>query len=328
MLLKRGVMNAQVSLLQVSLNRVLTAPQPLKEDGIFGPKTEDRVRTFQSRKSLKPDGIVGPLTLNSLFVRKSINAKISFLPSQKPTPQPPFPWFFNPLKMDPRDVGWALEWKAYLDWAGKPPPKPPGPPFPSTLPPSLSLPPAAKYLPGPIDGAHATTPITVKSGKLPPSGGNIEVSFGTGVIWNPSKTLKPKMQELELTVDFSQFIGIGQGSPLATEVQTTLEDNGNFRTEVKITAKGEPIVKHQSPGFDFKLIPLIVTAIGTPFDEATGFVGAKGTFEIRPFGNGASIEIGGKFGAKGRIATDDNGTTVSAYPLQVDGFANLKLEFP
>lgn len=35
MLLKRGVMNAQVSLLQVSLNRVLTAPQPLKEDGIL-----------------------------------------------------------------------------------------------------------------------------------------------------------------------------------------------------------------------------------------------------------------------------------------------------
>ena len=39
----------------------------LKVDGIYGPKTEDAVRTFQSRSHLACDAIVGPRTIAALI---------------------------------------------------------------------------------------------------------------------------------------------------------------------------------------------------------------------------------------------------------------------
>jgi len=55
--------------LQQLLNRVITAHPLLKVDGIFGPKTRDRVVMFQKQANLAPDGIVGPKTNGSLVGR-------------------------------------------------------------------------------------------------------------------------------------------------------------------------------------------------------------------------------------------------------------------
>lgn len=52
-----------VAKLQSDLNRLLPSEMPkLATDGIFGPKTRDRVCKFQSRNPLQVDGIVGPKT--------------------------------------------------------------------------------------------------------------------------------------------------------------------------------------------------------------------------------------------------------------------------
>jgi len=39
---------------------------PLAVDGIFGPKTENAVKDFQTAKKIEVDGIVGPQTWHAL----------------------------------------------------------------------------------------------------------------------------------------------------------------------------------------------------------------------------------------------------------------------
>jgi peptidoglycan hydrolase-like protein with peptidoglycan-binding domain len=62
-----GSFGDAVKTLQGALN---LWPQSLKPqltlDGSFGPKTDGKVREFQSKKQLLPDGIVGPITWQSL----------------------------------------------------------------------------------------------------------------------------------------------------------------------------------------------------------------------------------------------------------------------
>lgn len=64
-----GSQGSQVMIVQDSMNRLqgtqpgaAFASLPLAVDGRFGPKTDTRVREFQSVSRLKPDGIVGPMT--------------------------------------------------------------------------------------------------------------------------------------------------------------------------------------------------------------------------------------------------------------------------
>ena len=54
-------------------------------DGIFGPQTEDAVKTFQKVRGLVVDGIVGPKTLEAmslldtdLTVDKAIDSKFAY----------------------------------------------------------------------------------------------------------------------------------------------------------------------------------------------------------------------------------------------------------
>lgn len=58
--LKLGSKGLDVIVLQKKLN--------LKQDGIFGPLTEEAVKEFQSNNNLKPDGIVGPNTWGKLSI--------------------------------------------------------------------------------------------------------------------------------------------------------------------------------------------------------------------------------------------------------------------
>ncbi len=63
---KRGSVGPNVVVVQAELNRIAqnypAIPKLQKADGIFGPKTENSVRSFQNIFGLVPDGIVGKAT--------------------------------------------------------------------------------------------------------------------------------------------------------------------------------------------------------------------------------------------------------------------------
>ncbi|MCG7949259.1 MAG: peptidoglycan-binding protein [Candidatus Thiodiazotropha taylori] len=62
---QRGTSGLAVAYVQNLLN-ARTPPPPLWVDGIFGPKTDSRVKQYQASRRLVVDGIVGPMTLASL----------------------------------------------------------------------------------------------------------------------------------------------------------------------------------------------------------------------------------------------------------------------
>ena len=76
--LYRGSRGSHVLAVQKSLNRALK--WGLAEDGIFGAKTEEAVRSYQKFVGLKVDGIVGPQTWDALVVRG-----VNIMPFHKPT---------------------------------------------------------------------------------------------------------------------------------------------------------------------------------------------------------------------------------------------------
>ena len=64
--LRQGSTGPNVVVIQVALNRIAQSypaiPKIPAADGIFGPRTEASVRTFQEVFGLTPDGVVGPAT--------------------------------------------------------------------------------------------------------------------------------------------------------------------------------------------------------------------------------------------------------------------------
>jgi peptidoglycan hydrolase-like protein with peptidoglycan-binding domain len=68
-LLRQGDTGEDVKMLQAVLNYHHVAPtdEILAVDGGFGPKTNQRVKSFQTQNQLSPDGIVGPNTGNMLM---------------------------------------------------------------------------------------------------------------------------------------------------------------------------------------------------------------------------------------------------------------------
>lgn len=65
---RQGSQGDAIKVIQILLNkRPPTVLAPLIGDGIFGPKTFERVYEFQSRNHLVRDGVVGPQTRRSLF---------------------------------------------------------------------------------------------------------------------------------------------------------------------------------------------------------------------------------------------------------------------
>jgi peptidoglycan hydrolase-like protein with peptidoglycan-binding domain len=71
--LGKGNVGKPVQTLQKQLNewRVANGQTPIKEDGIFGPKTEEAVKEFQTAAGLKPDGLAGPNTKARLELENS-----------------------------------------------------------------------------------------------------------------------------------------------------------------------------------------------------------------------------------------------------------------
>jgi peptidoglycan hydrolase-like protein with peptidoglycan-binding domain len=66
-------------------------------DGIWGPRTTEAVKTFQSRAGLTPDGIAGPLTWAAIKGETPAPA-----PATAPAPAPAIPFPSLPLSV------WAL----------------------------------------------------------------------------------------------------------------------------------------------------------------------------------------------------------------------------
>jgi peptidoglycan hydrolase-like protein with peptidoglycan-binding domain len=66
-ILRRGNYGDGVDLVQIALNaHPPSVLPPLQVDGVFGPKTETRVKEFQRLKHLSDDGVVGPDTKAAL----------------------------------------------------------------------------------------------------------------------------------------------------------------------------------------------------------------------------------------------------------------------
>lgn len=65
--LKLGSTGDDVRTLQQALRTLGYYPQPAMLDGMFGPKTEVGVRSFQHSRGLSVDGIVGPQTWSAIL---------------------------------------------------------------------------------------------------------------------------------------------------------------------------------------------------------------------------------------------------------------------
>lgn len=82
-LYSQGSKGPDVQEIQAALNYHIRRPaMPLNPDGIFGSKTDGRVREFQKRAGLVVDGIVGPNTLKVLYARISGGTEIELTPVQ------------------------------------------------------------------------------------------------------------------------------------------------------------------------------------------------------------------------------------------------------
>lgn len=78
--LAKGATGQPVRALQDVLNFQIRRGDPLKVDGVFGAKTDTRVREFQAALGLKADGIAGPLTNGHLFEVTDVTVPLIFMP--------------------------------------------------------------------------------------------------------------------------------------------------------------------------------------------------------------------------------------------------------
>ncbi|MBL0160069.1 MAG: peptidoglycan-binding protein [Bryobacterales bacterium] len=78
--LAKGASGQAVRALQDVLNFQVRRGAPLQVDGVFGAKTEARVREFQAAAKLQVDGIVGPLTNAQLFEVTDVTVPLIFMP--------------------------------------------------------------------------------------------------------------------------------------------------------------------------------------------------------------------------------------------------------
>ena len=114
-MLSIGMQGQDVRAIQDCLNFHVRRGEALEVDGIFGQKTDARVRQFQQSNGLKADGIVGPLTEAALFEVTEIEFKIGMMPRMELTlpslgggkpglklPAPSFP----PLREPVLDLSW------------------------------------------------------------------------------------------------------------------------------------------------------------------------------------------------------------------------------
>jgi Putative peptidoglycan binding domain len=79
-ILSQGMTGQDVRALQDVLNFHIRRGEPLKVDGIFGPKTHARALEFQRANGLKEDGLIGPNTNAQLFEVTELPLPLVFIP--------------------------------------------------------------------------------------------------------------------------------------------------------------------------------------------------------------------------------------------------------
>ncbi len=75
-----GMSGQDIRSLQDVLNFQIRRGEPLKVDGIFGPKTDARVREFQKVNGLTVDGLVGPKTKAMLYDATELTLPLVLMP--------------------------------------------------------------------------------------------------------------------------------------------------------------------------------------------------------------------------------------------------------
>jgi peptidoglycan hydrolase-like protein with peptidoglycan-binding domain len=324
MIMKQGMQSNEIAIVQHGLNLSTMFTPKLTVDGIFGPRTTERVKQFQGAKNLAPDGIVGLLTLNALFTGVQLTGTI-IVQHKAPDVQTSVPWTFNPFITDPRDVQWHVQVQAWRDWAAKPFPKGPAPPLPSTVPPSLSLPPEGLSVP-PLPSHRVTIPEQPPGGSasapVPLPGANFETSISGGF-----KSGKVKLQEFKFKLDFAKVTGLIDTNLVQHEVEGGNNDKGDLSVEQKITVTPFKLFGTEGHLGAVKVATLLVTSVNSSF-EASQFAGVKGIATFRPFGKGFEVAVGGKLGPKVKLSHDEDGNaTTSVYPLAGEGTVEFKFNF-
>jgi peptidoglycan hydrolase-like protein with peptidoglycan-binding domain len=114
--LSLGSRGQDVRALQDALNYQIRRGTPLKVDGVFGSKTDARVREFQKAAGLVVDGIAGAKTQAALYETTEITLPLIFLPRLQLAP-PTFGRTNTGIK-PPRLI-------PPLQWPGPPIPAPP-----------------------------------------------------------------------------------------------------------------------------------------------------------------------------------------------------------
>jgi hypothetical protein len=335
-----------VALLQSGLNKALPKIPALKPDGIFGPKTDDSVRAFQSGSGLKVDGVVGQATLGRLFQGINLQATVKIRPigagarplpgpprpgPTPPTPVSPFPdridWIVNPFRYDPRDAAWHQQVAALAAWWANPVGK--MPPLPTLVPPSLSLP-SGGMPTGPGDRIVATAPNRTQINRsLPMTGGGLEVEVEGKAETQLKDGKFASEYEVTFKANFGKIAGLVDTDLIKAEIEGKIDKSNKLQADVKVTVTPFKIVDQKGDFFSLKIAPLIVSSLTTAGPEGSLFAGGKGLLSIRPFGKGIEIELGGKLGTKGKISVDEDTGRLKAsvYGLNAEATLGLKVEF-
>jgi hypothetical protein len=187
-LLVRGCEGQDVREVQDVLNFHIRRGEMLAVDGIFGPKTDARVRDFQQANGLKVDGKVGPETRAALFEATRIDIPIALYPRLQLT-MPQFPSI-------------------------------PGlPSLPPALPPLMpSFLPPPSFLPGP---AFSIGPD--QSGALPPMAGPVTVFHLTLTTPTRKDPVDPAVQSRQVLVELVDELPLD--APIKALILAQIPDN-------------------------------------------------------------------------------------------------------
>jgi hypothetical protein len=347
MLLRRGSVGNAVAVVQYALNGVTSFMPKLKCDGLFGPKTEERVRQHQSRQRLQPDGVVGPLTLDSLFEIVTLTCKTRFKqyadtrngaaptglrvnPPLNGASAPGLNW------LSPATAEYLRQQQAFWTWWAQLHPKPPMP-QPQTVVVPTPGPWGPVYLPVTHQQIVLPDAKTAKVQLTAPAEGG---SFSIGPKGEASvDVLKRKFKEAEYGIGFDWVMLKGRYAELEVGASVARDHKGDLSGEAEVTLKGGAGLTLKTKlgqlGW-LKFMPYLATAITSESAvKASGGFKAYAEMNITKLWDRYAVKasIGIKGGPKivyGPVKQPDGREEhqLIVTPFGATGFITLDIEFP